>query len=158
MQLEASCCCGAVRFSVVAHAPIPYLRCYCSICRKTAGSGGYAMNLGARMSTLQVEGSEHIGMFCAGIDGEYSRIERSFCRRCGTALWLRDPQRPDLVHPFAGVIDTPLPKPPEQVHAMLGAKANWVRLDAKMGERRYEGPAPQSIETWHRQHELLDEA
>ena len=38
MQLYGSCYCGAVRFSVEADAPVPYMRCYCSICRKTAGA------------------------------------------------------------------------------------------------------------------------
>ena len=45
MKLEGSCHCGAVRFSVETHAPYPFMRCYCSICRKTAGSGGFAINL-----------------------------------------------------------------------------------------------------------------
>ena len=46
MHLEGSCHCGAVRFSVEAHSPVPFMHCHCSICRKTAGSGGYAINLG----------------------------------------------------------------------------------------------------------------
>ena len=41
--LEGSCHCGAVRFSVKSHTPQPYMHCYCSICRKTAGGGGYAI-------------------------------------------------------------------------------------------------------------------
>jgi hypothetical protein len=28
-------------------SPVPFLHCHCSICRKTAGGGGYAINLGA---------------------------------------------------------------------------------------------------------------
>jgi hypothetical protein len=30
------------------------MRCYCSICRKTGGAGGYAINLAAHSKTLQV--------------------------------------------------------------------------------------------------------
>jgi hypothetical protein len=48
MHLEGSCHCGAVRFSLEAYGPVPYLRCYCSICRKTGGGGGFAINLGGR--------------------------------------------------------------------------------------------------------------
>lgn len=40
MYLEGSCHCGAVRFGVESPHPYPYQRCYCSICRKTAGGGG----------------------------------------------------------------------------------------------------------------------
>ncbi|NWC98411.1 GFA family protein, partial [Pseudomonas sp. P7779] len=46
MQLEGSCHCGAVSFSLESAHPYPYQRCYCSICRKTQGGGGYAINLG----------------------------------------------------------------------------------------------------------------
>ena len=45
VRLEGSCRCGAVRFAVASHTPQPYQLCYCSICRKTAGGGGYAINL-----------------------------------------------------------------------------------------------------------------
>ena len=60
MTLEGSCRCGAVRFRVESHAPQPYQRCYCTICRKTAGGGGYAINLSAVTDTLQVDGREAI--------------------------------------------------------------------------------------------------
>jgi hypothetical protein len=39
MELSGSCHCGAVRFTVISPTPYPYQACYCSICRKTAGSG-----------------------------------------------------------------------------------------------------------------------
>lgn len=54
--LKVSCHCGSVRFGVNAAHPYPFLLCYCSICRKTAGTGGYGINLGADFSTLKVEG------------------------------------------------------------------------------------------------------
>jgi len=157
MHLEGSCCCGAVGFSVEAEAPAPFLRCYCSICRKTGGGGGYAINLGAQAASLEVRGAEHISVFQATIGGEESPAERRFCARCGSALWAWDPRWPALVHPLASAIDTPLPKPPEQVHMMLGAKPDWVRLDAESGEARFEDYPEESLDDWHRRHGLLDE-
>ena len=47
MLFEGSCHCGAVRFRAESPTPYPYQACYCSICRKTAGGGGYAINLGS---------------------------------------------------------------------------------------------------------------
>ncbi len=157
MQLQGSCCCGAVRFTVTAHAPVPYLRCYCSICRKSAGGGGYAVKLGAKAASLRVEGKEFVGSFHAPIGGEPSPIQRHFCTGCGSALWLQDPRHPEQLHLLASAIDTPLPEPPEQTHMMLASKANWVRLDAKMAERRYDAHPTQTLEEWHRLHDLLDE-
>ena len=96
MQLEGSCHCGNVRFRCQAYAPVPFLHCYCSICRKTAGGGGSAVNLGARADTLEVEGREHLGVYHAKIredDGgcRISSGQRHFCTGCGSALWLFDP-------------------------------------------------------------------
>lgn len=156
MRLDGSCHCRAVTFSVEAYAPVPFLRCYCSICRKVAGGGGYAINLGARADTLTVAGAEHITVFHATVDGESSEAERRFCRHCGTALWLWDPRWPELVHPQASAIDTPLPEAPEQVHMMLGSKANWVRVDAAPGEPTLDAYPTQSLEDWHKAHGLLN--
>jgi hypothetical protein len=157
MRLEGSCHCGGVRFSVEAYAPVPYMRCYCSVCRKTAGGGGYAINLGARAPTLRVEGEDEITVFHATIDGEESPAERRFCARCGSALWLWDPRWPELVHPFASAIDTPLPEPPQCEHIMLDSKASWVRVEARKGDGRYPEYPPDSLEDWHRARGLLDE-
>lgn len=157
MRLEGSCYCGAVTFSVEAYAPAPYLRCYCSICRKTAGTAGHAINLGAKAETLRVTGEEHVTVFHAVIDGEESPGERRFCSKCGTALWVSDPRWPELVHPFAGAIDTPLPEAPEAVHMMLGSKATWARVDVRPGDVCCPEYPDESLEDWHRRHDLLEE-
>jgi hypothetical protein len=154
MHLTGSCYCNAVRFECEAYAPAPYMRCHCSICRKTAGGGGFAINLGARADSLKVEGKEHITVFHAVIDGKESPAERRFCSKCGSALWQCDPRWPDLVHPFASAIDTPLPEPPEQVHIMLGSKPAWVRNDAQTGEAQHDTYPSQSLEEWHKAHGL----
>ena len=57
MLLKGSCHCGAVKFSVRSSTPYPYMRCYCSICRKTAGGGGYAINIMGKAKSLKVKGS-----------------------------------------------------------------------------------------------------
>ena len=155
MRLQGSCHCGAVRFAVDAYAPVPFMRCYCSICRKTAGGGGYAINLGADANTLQVEGEDAITVFHATVDGVRSHGERRFCSHCGSALWVYDPDWPELVHPFSSAIDTPLPEPPEQVHILLDSKANWVRIDARPDEPQFPEYPNESLEEWHRRHGLL---
>ncbi|MGS0467666.1 GFA family protein [Cobetia marina] len=73
MQLEGSCHCQAITFQLESPHPYPYQRCYCSICRKTAGSGGYAINLAGDAGTLKVEGREHISIYHAVIDGSKAR-------------------------------------------------------------------------------------
>ncbi len=156
MQLEGSCSCGAVRFSLESREPVPYQRCYCSICRKAGGAGGYAINLGGDAATLVVEGREHTRVYRAMVehDGQrvQSRHERHFCGLCGSHLWAYNDRWPELVHPVAGAIDTPLPVPPERTHLMLGSKASWIEPDLAPGDRCFDGYPDRSLATWHREH------
>jgi hypothetical protein len=156
VTLTGSCRCGAVKFSCESHTPQPYQKCYCSICRKTAGGGGYAINLAANARTFKVDDPEKvIQIFRAEIlqdDGtcERSTAERNFCTRCATALWLFSPEWPELVHPFASAIDSELPTPPSSVHLMLRYKPNWVQPDIRDRDAVFDLYPEQSIEDWHR--------
>ena len=157
MRLRGSCHCGAVRFSLESHTPVPYMRCYCSICRKTAGGGGYAINIMGDAATLDVQGDENVTAYQALVGGpqlqtrpEPSPARRHFCRRCGSALWIADPRWPESLYPFASAIDTPLPTPPERVHIMLDYAAAWVAAPTGEGEIRYPEYPDESIEEWHR--------
>ena len=155
MQLQGSCHCGAVTFSLHSVHPYPYQRCYCSICRKTQGGGGYAINLGGDAASLKVEGKNHITVYHAQLPDEDgagthpSSAERHFCKLCGSGLWLFDPGWPELVHPFASAIDTALPVPPEHTHLMLGSKADWVEVDGGSEDRRFEQYPQESLAQWH---------
>ncbi len=154
ITLSGSCRCGAVRFSVESHTPYPYQLCYCSICRKTAGGGGYAINLMGDAVTLAVQGRASLGVYRAKIEsGETCTIssgERHFCVKCAAALWLFDPTWPDLVHPFASAIDTPLPRTPERVHLMLAYKPDWVEPQVGPYDRCFDDYPEELIEQWHK--------
>jgi hypothetical protein len=126
MRLEGSCRCGAISFSVDSHTPYPYQRCYCSICRKSAGGGGYAINIMGLADTLKVKGKSTLGVWNAPIDRRIGSADRHYCKHCGTPLWVSDEQWPELVHPFASAIDTELPKAPSSVHLLQRDKASWV--------------------------------
>jgi hypothetical protein len=155
MLLKGSCSCGTVRFSVHTRHPYPYQLCYCSICRKTAGSGGYAINLLAEMATLKVRGAKHVRVYRARIRNPEERRahlsegRRNFCGRCGSPLWLFDPRWPELVHPFAGAVDTPLPTPPERTHIMLDFKPPWVPVQAGPRDRRHRRYPKEWMSHWH---------
>ena len=137
MLLEGSCHCGAVRFALQSKTPSPYMYCYCSICRKTAGGGGFAINLGGEAETLAVRGRRHIRVYRARLaDGGESPAERRFCGRCGSALWVWDPRWPALLHSFASAIDTPLPRPAERCHIMVDSAAGWVRIPSSRQDPR----------------------
>lgn len=158
MWIEGSCKCGKIEFQVWSRHYYPFNLCYCSICRKTAGSGGYAINLSGDSRTLRVSGKDNIRVFQATLGERKSRAERNFCSECGTFLWVYDPAWPDLVHPFASVIDTPLPQPPERTHLMLGSKASWVVVKADPQDKHFEIYPDESIEDWHKRTGLEDDS
>jgi hypothetical protein len=163
MLLEGSCHCGAVRFSLRSRHPYPFNLCYCSICRKTAGGGGFAINLGGDHATLEVTGREHVRVYHAimrepGAEPYPSPAERHFCVLCGSHLWLWDSRWPELVHPLAGAIDTPLPNPPERTHLMLGSKASWVEPGIGPRDQQFDEYPKESIAEWHERLGLVSEA
>ena len=156
LLLKGSCRCDAVHFEVESHTPVPFMLCYCSICRKQQGGGGFAINLGADYKTLKIKGKRSLGVYQAEIDDdehpncEISTGERNFCKKCGSALWLYDPTWPDLVHPFASAIDSELPKPPEKVHLMLKYKASWVEPVIGKKDKAFDAYPEESIADWRK--------
>ncbi len=138
------------------------MHCYCSICRKTAGGGGYAINLAGDRRTLEVEGEEHIKVYRARIQNpedpqpHVSEGERRFCHHCGSFLWVYDPEYPELMHPFASAIDTKLPKPPERVHIMLDFAASWLEIPDQPSDRHYQRYPQESLAQWHERLGLTD--
>lgn len=161
--LAGSCRCGAVGFKIVSHTPYPYQLCYCTICCKTQGGGGYAINIMGDTDTLEVTGKEHLGSWHAQIevsDGhggtrlETSPGARHFCTRCASELWVSDPRWPAWLWPFASAIDTELPAAPERVHLMLKYKASWVPVERGPRDQCFDEYPEESIEEWHRKRGL----
>jgi hypothetical protein len=155
VHLEGSCHCGKVKFKVESAEPVPFMRCYCSICRKTAGAGGYAINLGAVARSMKVTGKRFLRIYRAHIPNNgrtvrhLSSARRYFCAHCGSPLWVWDPTWPELVHPHAGAIDTPLPVPPETVHCLVDSKASWVKIEGGPDDTRFEHYPSMSLAQWH---------
>jgi hypothetical protein len=158
MKLKGSCHCGAVKFSLDSHTPQPFMRCYCSICRKTAGGGGYAINIMGIAQTLKVTGAKSVSVYRVRSKnkgskrGTLSSAHRHFCARCASALWVSDPQWPEWVYPFASAIDTPLPKPTRDVELMLNYAAPWADIPKGRAHKHYLEYPKESIAGWHKKH------
>ena len=146
MKLKGSCHCGGVRFTLDSATPYPYLWCYCSICRKTAGGGGYAINIMGDAGTLKVAGRTKV--YKARKGGG----ERHFCPKCASALYVRDKRWPEWVYPFASAIDTALPVPKERQLIFQGSRANWAHVPPG---KRFKSYPREAIIDWHRKRKLL---
>lgn len=161
MLLEGSCHCEAIKFKVESSHPYPFNLCYCTICRKTSGGGGWTINLSGDYATMHIEGKAHLQLYQAKIRDEKTGVlqkstaQRNFCKVCGSALWVWDPRWPELVHPFASAIDTELPKPPEHTHLMLEFKPAWVRLQCDPQDKQFARYPDESIAQWHERLHLV---
>jgi hypothetical protein len=155
MHLKGSCHCGAVTFRLESSHPYPYQRCYCSICRKTQGGGGYSINLAGSARSMRIRGRKHISVYHAKLKEKHERrthrssAERHFCSMCGSGLWLYSSEWPELIHPFASAIDTPLPIPPEHTHLLLNSKVAWVEVDKRRSDKMFDAFPNESIAQWH---------
>ena len=160
MKLKGSCHCGAVTFALDSRTPQPYMRCYCSICRKTAGGGGYAINIMGEAAGLKVRGEKYVAVYRARIKegrskrSSLSEARRHFCSKCGSALWVWDPSWPEWVYPFASAIDTPLPKPREEVEIMLDYAVPWAEVPKGRGHSHFREYPKESIAGWHKKRGL----
>jgi hypothetical protein len=139
------------------------MRCYCSLCRKTSGAGGFAINTEADHATLEVSGKEHVRAFRAEIAGPggkgrtLSPLERHFCSLCGSHLWVWDPRWPALCHPFAGAIDTALDPPESATHIMLASKASWATADIGEDDDAFDEYPDYSLAEWHEERGLEED-
>ncbi len=91
------------------------------------------------------------------VDGEEVRSQhgRHFCSLCGTHLWAFNDKWPELLHPVAGCVDTPLPQPASHTHIMLGSKAPWVEVEGNAADPRFDEYPDMSIAKWHETHDAV---
>ncbi|RUS16267.1 Mss4-like protein [Endogone sp. FLAS-F59071] len=174
MELQGSCHCGKVTFSVTSTGPVPFMWCYCSICRKCQGGGGYTINILGDMDTLKVEGMEHVKIYRAILDKSLPKEKqelwwlhpntpssrspsgnrRHFCGECGSHLWAWNPAWGHWCYPYASAIDTPLPEPKAEdvMHIMQNYKPNWVLAPPVDGKTVFEEYPNTGLEEWHKKH------
>jgi hypothetical protein len=118
MVNEGGCLCGAVRFKAKGE-PINVRICHCRNCQKAMGSPFFARAL-YEQSALTVTGD-------TGRYPSSDRIERIFCKKCGTRLfsWRRDGSAAGVA--LATFDDRNAFAPTE--HIWVSEKIAWVGLD-----------------------------
>ena len=77
-MIDASCCCGAIKFRLLA-PPTMMATCHCSRCRKIGASSFVFVE---RRNIEWIAGEDFVQRYVP----EGYRYTRSFCRNCGTAL------------------------------------------------------------------------
>ena len=112
------CLCGAIEFAIDGELP-PIQICYCKQCQRAQGTV-FATNIPIPTQNFRLlKGHESVRAYESS-----AGKERCFCTRCGSPLFSRRAELPNVVRVRAGLIDGPLPTS-ALVHAHLEAKPNW---------------------------------
>ncbi|KXN73979.1 putative glutathione-dependent formaldehyde-activating [Conidiobolus coronatus NRRL 28638] len=159
MLLKGSCHCNSINFEVESNTPVPYMRCYCSICRKVGSGAPFGTNIMGNKASLKITKEEaKISEYKAIMNREAPESEhklagniRYFCSKCSSNLWAYDEKYAEWVYPVASAIDTPLPTPPKICHIMLNSKANWVPpISESSTDNCFTEYPNKSVEDWHK--------
>lgn len=78
-MLKGSCCCGAVKFELLA-VPSVVGTCHCSRCRKVGAS---TIAFVKREDLHWLQGKQHVALYQPESPYKYGRC---FCKICGTSL------------------------------------------------------------------------
>lgn len=127
--LTGGCRCGAIRYGL-AKRPERASLCHCRDCQRSAGAPAVAWFL-VDEAALEIEGEPRTYESSPG-------TRRSFCPRCGTGLFYRNPEIfPGQVDVQLATLDEPRRVPvAEQIQT--DDRLSWMgRLEELRAHRRY---------------------
>src|SRR5436189_255200 len=112
------CLCGGIAFEIDGElAPIQI--CHCGQCRKAQGTP-FVTNIPVAISAFRLlRGTELLHEYESS-PGK----QRVFCSRCGSPVFSRRANAPDVLRIRAGTLDGPLTARPA-VHFYVASRANW---------------------------------
>lgn len=118
-MIRGSCCCGAIKFALLA-APSMMATCHCSRCRKVGASTFVFVN---KAIFRWLEGQE----FVARYEPEAAfKFARCFCRSCGTALGEIDSQQDSFPIAANCLDDDPIVR--NRFHEFVDSKPAWYEI------------------------------
>ena len=126
--MRGSCLCGAVAFTVVG--PLKALQaCHCSRCRKFYGGAFGPIGIVEAANFSYSNGEENIASYSSS-----QRVNRYFCRVCGSPLPIRESWDPLVGIPLGLLDDDPGRK--IESHIFVGSKASWYPIEGGAPQHR----------------------
>jgi hypothetical protein len=115
---SGSCLCGGVSFRVAG--PLESIQiCHCGQCRKAQGSA-FASNIPVKTGDFTLLGGMDLLRAFESSPGK----ERVFCSRCGSPIFSRRTEHPEVIRLRAGLLDEPVPSRPI-AHFYVSARSSW---------------------------------
>lgn len=99
LPLTGGCLCGGVRFEVT-EAPSRAGYCHCTRCQRRTGTAA-SPQAGIERGSLRITKGEELIRAYEPDDG----FAKLFCSECGSALWSRHPEDPEVISIRLGAFD-----------------------------------------------------
>lgn len=116
------CLCQAVSYHFDCE-PISAVHCHCSDCQKATGSG-FATVFSVPEAAISISGQEHLTAFAVQAPSG-KRVQRSFCKICGSPLFTHAESNPGYIWIKAGSLtESSWLKP--QIACWTGSAASWA--------------------------------
>jgi hypothetical protein len=120
-MLEGGCLCGGVRFRISGKlGPAGY--CHCKECQRASGSA-FASNAPVRTGYFAFSAGAELVTEYESSPGKY----RAFCRRCGSPVYSRRDDEPELRRIRLGTLDADPERRP-LLHVWTSEKAPWYEI------------------------------
>ncbi|WP_334188998.1 GFA family protein [Noviherbaspirillum sp.] len=122
-QLAGGCACGAIRYAC-SEPPLGMFNCHCRDCQR-AGGGPFSPLMAMAASTVRIDGTP--AFYTAQASGG-NHGTCGFCAVCGTQLFARNPDRPDVLMIKAASLNEPAAfKPVADIWTVNALP--WVHFD-----------------------------
>lgn len=137
MTYTASCLCSGIRLRITSELE-PIQVCHCVQCRKAQGTV-FATNTPVARSAFHLDSGAELLTEYESSPGK----KRAFCSRCGSPIYSRRDDLPELLRIRAGLINEPLDVRPA-AHFYVASKANWwgINDDLPQFAAAYTAPNP----------------
>jgi len=116
--MTARCLCGDVRIEITGKLG-PLVYCHCSRCQKAQGAA-FSANTDVRRSHWRWVAGEALVREYESSPGVF----RAFCPRCGSPIYSRRPDAPDILRLRLGLLDDD-PERRSLAHFHVASKAPW---------------------------------
>jgi hypothetical protein len=135
-MLTGRCLCGDVRFEIDRNTgPLAY--CHCESCRRASGSA-FGANADVRVANLRwLAGRETLREY----ESSPGKL-RAFCPRCGSPVFSRRVDQPEIVRIRFGLLDADPGRRPFG-HFFVSEKAAWYEIADAVPQHAGGTPDPQ---------------
>jgi len=125
-KLSGKCLCGKIKFSADTEIKM-MANCHCSDCRAATGAA-YGTLLFVAADAVKITGTPKVFKHKADSGAD---MEKLFCPDCGSQMFGRNSNRPNVISIRAGVLDqTSLVKP--SVNVFLDSKIASTPIDPNL--------------------------